>query len=98
VLPIVRGQAQRCRDCKHRFWVGVEWTRVVLGALAAMVVAGVVVAMVLVRQHQNQPKPDVPTPQVRRRRLRPLPPGLPPLSSGPRPDSTQSAKGDKKSQ
>jgi hypothetical protein len=98
VLPIVRGQVQRCRDCKHRFWIGVEWTRVVLGALAAMVVAGVIVAMVLVRQHQAQPARDVPAPQVRRRRFRPLPPGLPPLSSVPSPDSAQSAKGDKKSQ
>lgn len=98
MLPIVRGQAQRCRDCKHRFWVGVEWGRVVLGALAAMVAGGVIVTMVLVRQHQAQPA-DVPAPQVPTpRRIRPMPPGLPPLSSVPSPDSTSSAKGDKKSQ
>ena len=95
MLPIVRGQVHRCRDCKHRFWIGVEWGRVVLGALTAMVVTVVIVAMVVIRQKQVQSKADVPEPSVRRiRRTRPLPPGLPPLSSVPSPDS---AKGDKKS-
>jgi len=97
VLPVLRGQPQRCRDCKHRFWVGVEWGRVVLGALTAMIVATVVVAMVVIRRHQDQLKADVPVPRVRRRQIRPLPPGLPPLSSVHSPDSAQSPKAAKNS-
>jgi len=96
VLPIVRGQAHRCRDCKHRFWAGVEWGRVVLGTLTAMVVAFVIVAMVVVRENQTQtqPNPGVPARRVRRVRPKPLPQGLPPLSKVPSPDADRSGNGD----
>jgi hypothetical protein len=99
VLPILRGQSHRCRDCKNRFWVGVEWGRVVLGTLAAMLVAGVIVTMVVVRSNRDQPPPDVPAPQERRpRQVGPLPPpGLTPLSSIPSPDADTAAQGDEKS-
>jgi|SRR5580704_9456402 hypothetical protein len=98
VLHALKAQVYRCRDCKHRYWVGVQWSHVILGAFAAVVVAGVIATMVIIRHNQNLPEPAAPPVQSRRRRrVQPLPPGLPPLSAVPRPaeksqDSVQNSK------
>jgi ribosomal protein L37AE/L43A len=85
VLFVLKAQVYRCRDCRRRFWVGVEWGGVILGTLTVVVVAGVALTMVAV--HQNQEKAAAAAtalPKARkRRRLPPLPKGLPPLSSIP---------------
>jgi hypothetical protein len=81
VLPVLSAQVHRCRDCRHRFLVGAEWGRVVLGGLAAVLVGAVIVAMVLARQNRDQLTPEEPpiqTPVRKQRRVQTLPPGLPP--------------------
>ena len=87
VLPLVAAHVHRCRDCKHRFWVGAQWKRVVLASVAVAFAGGVALTVVLVIQTRNQPPAPVyrPRPLVRRRGLRPPPRGLPPLSEVPRP-------------
>lgn len=90
MLPAVGAHVHRCRDCRHRFWVGTIWSRIVFGALAVTFIAGVITTMVLVRRSRNQPPPP---PRVRlrkRRQVPPMPRGLPPLSSVPAPkDKTE---------
>jgi hypothetical protein len=85
VLFVLKAQVYRCRDCRKRFWVGVEWGGVILGTLTVVVVAGVALTMVAVHRSQQQAAAAaVPLPKARkRRRLPPLPKGLPPLSSIP---------------
>jgi hypothetical protein len=85
VLPLLRAQVYRCRDCKKRHWVGVEWGAVILASLLLVVAGGVVAAVIVV--HSNQQADDAPpvvkAPRPRRiRPLQPLPSGLPPASSG----------------
>jgi hypothetical protein len=89
VLYALGAQVFRCRDCKKRFWVGVEWGRVILGTLAGLVLAGVIVTMVVARQNQRQLAKAPPNVKVRKTRRRlPMPRGLPPLSSVPLPADT----------
>jgi hypothetical protein len=86
VLFTLRAQVYRCRDCRRRFWVGVEWGKVILGALTAAVAMGVVVLIVAVYRNQEKPKPVPPPVRAKKlRRVKPLPKGLPPLSSIPAP-------------
>ncbi len=40
ILPVMRAQVFRCRDCKNRFWVGVQWRFVILGFLGVSMAAG----------------------------------------------------------
>lgn len=88
VLPLMSAQVHRCRDCKHRFWVGTQWKRLVLTSIAIVFAGGVAFTVVLLIQTRAQP-PAKPVsqqrPRLRRRRLPPPPPGLPPLSQVPRP-------------
>ena len=99
MLPILQGEPYRCRDCKHRFWVGVKWGGLVLGTVTVLVVAALIVTIVVVRQERNAPTAKAAVRVRRLRRIRPLPipRGLPPLSSVPAPDADQSDRGDKKS-
>jgi hypothetical protein len=98
VLPVLRGEVHRCRDCHKRFWADLHWGGVVLGFLTVMVTAVVVVAMVAVRQSKQDEVSAAAAAApvtVRRARLpRPsFPRGLPPLSSVPVPkDDTPAAK------
>jgi hypothetical protein len=94
VLPLLAAHVHRCRDCKHRFWVGTQWYRLVLASIALFFVGGIAVTMVLVKQARDQPA-TAPAlrPRARRRRLPPPPPGLPPLSQVPRPKDDPSATG-----
>jgi hypothetical protein len=86
VLYCLNAQVFRCRDCKKRFWVGVEWGRVILGTMTAVVITGVIATMVFVLRHKEPPAPvQTAAPARQRRRLPPLPKGLPPLSSVPLP-------------
>jgi|GEM_PF-3241836 len=90
VQPIVRGRILRCRDCHKRFWVGVEWGAVILGALTAAVTVVVITAMVIVAARQSHRETPAPVPvQARRYRIpRPIrPANLPPLSSVPTPNA-----------
>src|SRR5580658_3679517 len=52
VLPILRAHVYRCRDCKHRFRVGVEMGGIILGTVLA-VTAFVIAAIVLVENQQE---------------------------------------------
>jgi hypothetical protein len=79
----LKAQVYRCRDCRRRFWAGVEWGGVILGTLTAFVVMGVVVTMVVVHSNQAKPAPAPPPGRARKLRRKPLPKGLPPLSSIP---------------
>ncbi len=98
VLPFLRGEVHRCRDCHKRFWVDLHWGGVILGFLTVMVTAVVVVAMVAVRQSKEDEvsaaAAAAPVPIRRVRRPGPVfPTGLPPLSSVPVPkDGTPAAK------
>jgi hypothetical protein len=87
ILPIMRAQVHRCRDCKHRFWVGVQWRFVVLGCLSATVAAGFAMAIMFVHETREEQAVQTTTPQVRRYRAprQQVPKGLPPLSAVPRP-------------
>jgi hypothetical protein len=87
-----------CRDCRHRFLVGAQWGRVVLGALTAIFVVAVIVATVLVRQNGTEPAAQSPLIPIRkpRRVQTTLPPGLPPLSGVPAPDSDDDKDDDTK--
>lgn len=86
MLPLLSAHPHRCRDCKHRYWVGVVWSRLVFGGLALMFVAGIITTVVLVRQSRVQSsQAPAPVRRLRRRRVQPLPKGLPPLSAVPRP-------------
>jgi len=95
ILPLLHGEVLRCRDCRTRFWVGVQWSKVILGCLTATVTAVVIVAMVAV--HQSNEEKLAAAAQAARfrkvvRRTRPaFPRGLPPLSSvpAPKPDSPE---------
>jgi hypothetical protein len=94
VLRILRAEAVRCRDCRTRFWVGVQWGAVILGLLTATVTMVVVVAMVAAHERRIEELSATTSPvrKVRPRRPR-FPKGLPPLSSVPRPkDDTGTAK------
>lgn len=88
MLPLVAAEVNRCRDCRHRFWVGTQWKRVVLASVAVAFAGGIALTVILATQTRT-PTPTQPANQprlrVRRRRLPPLPPGLPPLSQVPRP-------------
>lgn len=89
-LPVLRGEVQRCRDCRKRFWVDTRWGSVVLGFVTVMVAAVVVVAMVAAHhsrvEEASAAAAPVPVPIRRVRRPRaPFPTGLPPLSSVPAP-------------
>jgi hypothetical protein len=96
-LYFLRGQVFRCRDCKKRFWVDVEWGKVILGTLTAVVVTSAIVAIVAVHRNQ-EPRADAPPriPAQKRRRLPPLPRGLPRLSSVPLPGPGTGAAQDEK--
>jgi hypothetical protein len=86
ILPVLRANVYRCRDCKRRFWVGVQWGGIILGVLVVAVTSAVITAMVVVRNRQElRPREYTPAPVVGRRTRtgRPLPKGLPPLSSLP---------------
>ena len=88
VLPLIRAQVYRCRDCKNRFWVGVQWRFVILGFLAVSMAAGFVMAVIFARESREEQASEAATPKkVRRYRApqAPLPKGLPPLSAVPRP-------------
>src|ERR1700743_756067 len=67
VLPLIRGKVFRCRDCHKRFWVGVEWSSLILGTLTLVVTAAIVLGLVVVssarRQHHVvERSPSVPPP------------------------------------
>lgn len=89
VLAALRAQVYRCRDCRKRHWVGVEWGAVILGCLVFVVAGGVVTAAIVVHRNQvaaAQNPPPVRAPRPRRiRPLEPLPSTLPPLSKVPAP-------------
>lgn len=87
LLPIMRAQVYRCRDCKNRFWVGVQWRFVILGFLSVAMMGGFALAITLVHQSREQQAEEPTAPKKPRpyRAPRPaLPRGLPPLSSVPR--------------
>lgn len=95
VLFALRAQVYRCRDCKKRFWVGIEWGKVILGTLSAVFVTGVIVTMVVVYRNQQPPVQAPPKTSLRkRRRLPPMPKGLPPLSSVPLPAGDGTSAGE----
>jgi hypothetical protein len=88
VLPMLRGRVFRCRDCKKRFWIDVQWSAVILAGLSMTVAAGIVTAAIVVHQMRVQEAAAAAKAvQIRRYRVRPrpMPRGLPPLSSIPRP-------------
>jgi len=85
ILPVMRAQAYRCRDCKHRFWVGVQWRLVILGFLSAAIAAGFALAITFAHESREQEVAQRTTPRKVRRIRTPLPRGLPPLSAVPRP-------------
>src|SRR5580704_15847701 len=89
ILPIMRAQAYRCRDCKHRYWVGVQWRLVILGFISVTIVAGFSLALLLAHESRLRQAAEAAAPKKKVRRYRPpraaLPKGLPPLSSVPRP-------------
>lgn len=94
-LFVLRGQVFRCRDCKKRFWVGVQWSKVILAFLTITVTASIVVAVVIT--HEIRVAEAAAARKVVRKyriRPRPMPRGLPPLSKVPRPedDPTPAAK------
>ena len=86
LLPFLRADVHRCRDCRKRFLVNVQWGTVILGLLTAMVTAAVILAMVVAHQHREDEESAAPAPIRRFRPPRPVfPTGLPPLSSVPAP-------------
>ena len=88
VLPIMRAQAYRCRDCKYRFWVGVQWRYVILGVISAAMVAGFALAIMFAHVSRERQAAEAAAPKKVRRYRAPrtmIPKGLPPLSSVPRP-------------
>jgi hypothetical protein len=89
ILPMMRAQVYRCRDCKNRFWTGVQWRFVILGFLSIAVVAGFAFAIMFAHETREQQAEEATAPkQVRRRYGAPrpaIPKGLPPLSAVPRP-------------
>jgi hypothetical protein len=97
LLPVLRGQVHRCRDCHKRFWVDTHWGGVVLGLVTVMVAAVLVVAMVAAHQSKEEElsaAAAAPVPIRRVRRPGPaFPRGLPPLSAVPAPKAdTPAAK------
>ncbi len=92
LLPMLRAQAFRCRDCRKRFWIGVQWSSVILGVLTMTMVAGVVTTMLVVHQARKDAQSVPPVAVKRYKRRRPsVPQGLPPLSSVPRPADVATA-------
>ncbi len=89
ILPMLRAQVYRCRDCKNRFWTGVQWRFVILGFLSVAVVAGFALAIIFVHDAREQQAEEENAPKkVPRRYGAPrnaMPKGLPPLSAVPRP-------------
>ena len=89
ILPIMRAQAYRCRDCKHRYWVGVQWRLVILAFLSVAMAAGFALAVMLAREsREQQTAAEAAAAKKVRRYRRPrtmMPKGLPPLSSVPHP-------------
>ncbi len=91
VLPIMRAQVYRCRDCKNRFWVGVQWRFVILGFLSVAMAGGFALAIMFAhesREEQAAQAAQAATPQQVQSyapRRQALPKGLPPLSDVPRP-------------
>jgi hypothetical protein len=89
ILPLMRAQVYRCRDCKNRFWVGVQWRFVILGFLSIAVVAGFALAITFAHEAREEQADEANAPKKVQRRYRAprpaIPRGLPPLSSVPRP-------------
>jgi hypothetical protein len=88
ILPIIRAQVYRCRDCKNRFWVGVQWRFVILGFLSVAMAAGFALAIVFAHESRQAEAAAAAVPNnTRRYRIPPpvMPKGLPPLSAIPRP-------------
>jgi hypothetical protein len=89
ILPMMRAQVYRCRECKNRFWTGVQWRFVILGFLSVAVAAGFVLAAMFAHQTREQQAEEATAPKTVRRRYRAprtaIPKGLPPLSAVPRP-------------
>ncbi len=88
ILPVVRAQVYRCRDCKHRYLVGMQWGLVILAVLTIGVTAGVFTALKFENEARlGEVANAEATAKAPRHRLRrhPVPKGLPPLSSIPRP-------------
>lgn len=87
ILPIMRAQVYRCRDCKYRFWVGVQWRFVILGFLSVTMAAGFALAVMFAYQTRAEQTAETPAPKKVQsyRASRPaIPKGLPPLSAVPR--------------
>jgi hypothetical protein len=91
ILPVMRAQVHRCRDCKHRFWVGVQWRFVILGVLSVAMAGGFALAIMFAHQSREAEAAaaDVPNNTRRYRVPQPVPKGLPPLSAVPRPKDDQ---------
>ncbi len=80
LLPVFRASVMRCRDCKKRFWIGVEWGSVILGLLTMTVTACLLVGVVLAHQASVEKAAAKPVVAAARRYRRAMP-KLPPLSS-----------------
>jgi hypothetical protein len=88
ILPLMRAQVYRCRDCKNRFWVGVQWRFVILGFLSVAMAAGFALAITFAHESREADAAEAAAPKKTRRYRTvrpPIPKGLPPLSSVPRP-------------
>jgi hypothetical protein len=88
ILPVMRAQVYRCRDCKHRFWIGVQWRFVILGFLSVAMAAGFTMAVIFAHQSREAEAAAAAAPKKTRRYRTPrpaMPKGLPPLSAVPRP-------------
>src|SRR5580658_5999021 len=86
MLPVLRGEVHRCRDCHKRFWADTHWGGIVLGLVTVTVAAVLVVAMVAAHQIKEEDVSAAAAPVPIRRVRRPAPAfprGLPPLSRVP---------------
>lgn len=94
LLPVFRARAVRCVDCRTRFWAGVEWGSVILACLSLTVTASLVGVVVFAHEKMSDNVAAAPVTMKRHRVRRPMPRGLPPLASVPRPagDSVQTAR------
>lgn len=97
VLPLLRAHVVRCRDCKKRFWIDVQWSSVILGFLTIAVTAGVITGVVMAHETRTaESLAAARKAQVKRLKVRrmAIPKGLPPLSRVARPadDPEQPAK------
>ena len=66
LLPVVKAEVFRCRDCRKRFWDGVQWAPIILCGLT--MAFGAIIGLAMIAAHETQAQPKAPPAPLHRPR------------------------------